>query len=594
MMSKSSGIFQNPILPGFYPDPSICRVGDDYYLVNSSFAYFPGVPIFHSRDLVHWRQIGYCLTRPSQLPIGQVGTSGGIFAPSIRYHDGVFYMITTNVTGGGNFYVTARDPAGPWSDPFWVAQQGIDPSLLFDEGHVYLTSTGMPEEAGPDGIKMQGIIQSEIDITTGKLLTKPRLIWTGTGGSYPEGPHLYHIAEKYYLMIAEGGTEYGHTEVIARSDTPWGPWESCPHNPILTHRSYHSPIQALGHADLVEAQDGSWWLVCLGFRPNFPQVHHLGRETFLAPVVWDEKGWPQVGKGGRISLTMTSPTLTTVIWPAPAVRDDFDGPQLDLKWNFLGIPHTGDWSLSDQPGALCLQGRAARLDDGMGVVFVGCRQEHFNCEVSTYLRFSPAVDGEEAGLTAWMDARHHAEIFIERQAGKCFVSVRSRIGGLSARIAQKELQGGQVRLLLRANRHFYAFGFVDQDGKEAILTTSETRYLSSEVAGGFTGVYFAIYASGNGRNCTVPACYDWFDYRDLEEPGFLSIDSSIAELLKDNQAKELIARHLPDLAAHPPAEWGANLSLLSMAAMSPDQITPDIILSIDTDLRKTRIATSAG
>ena len=591
-MTALSGrdLFQNPILSGFYPDPSICRVGDDYYLVNSSFAYFPGVPVFHSRDLVHWRQIGYCLTRPGQLPLERVGTSGGIFAPSIRYHAGVFYMITTNVTGGGNFYVTAQDPAGPWSDPIWVAQQGIDPSLLFDGDHVYLTSTGMPEEAGPDGVKMQGIIQSEIEITTGKLLTKPRLIWTGTGGSYPEGPHLYHIGKKYYLMIAEGGTEYGHTEVIARSDSPWGPWESCPQNPILTHRSYHSPIQGLGHADLVEAQDGSWWLVCLGFRPNFPQVHHLGRETFLAPVVWDANGWPQVGQAGRIQLTMESPRLAPVVWPAPAVRDDFDTPQLGLKWNFLGIPQAADWSLSRQPGTLCLQGKSASLDDGMGVVFVGCRQENFNCEVSTCLRFSPAEDGEEAGLTAWMDSRHHVEIFVERQAGKRFVSVRGRIGGLSARIAQNELPDGLLTLFVRANRHFYAFGMLDEAGAETILATSETRYLSSEVAGGFTGVYFALYTSGNGRASTTPACYDWYEYRNLEEPGYLGIDSTITALLQNDQTREVIAQYLPELAAHPPAEWGANLSLLDLAAMSPDQITPDTVLVVDAHLRRAKAA----
>lgn len=583
-------LFQNPILPGFYPDPSICRVGDDYYLVNSSFAYFPGVPVFHSRDLVHWQQIGYCLTRPAQLPLERVGTSGGIFAPSIRYHAGVFYMITTNVTGGGNFYVTARDPAGPWSDPIWVAQAGIDPSLLFDGDHVYMTSTGMPEEAGPDGAKMQGIIQSEIEITTGKLLTKPRLIWTGTGGSYPEGPHLYHIGEKYYLMIAEGGTEYGHTEVIARSDSPWGPWESCPHNPILTHRSYHSPIQGLGHADMLEAQDGSWWLVCLGFRPNFPQAHHLGRETFLAPVVWDANGWPMVGRAGRIRLTMESPRLAPVVWPVPAVRDDFDGPQLGLKWNFFGHPHPSDWSLSLQPGALSLLGKSARLDDGMGVAWVGCRQRNFNCEAAALLNFQAASDGDEAGLTVWMDSRHHAEILIEKQAGKYFVTVRSRIGGLAARIAQTELPGGQAVLQVRANRLFYAFGFAAEDGKETILATSETRYLSSEVAGGFTGVYFGLYASGNGKDSLAPACFEWFDERNLDEPGRLSIDSTITDLLRDEQTREVIARYLPDLAAHPPAEWGANLSLLDLAGMSPGAAAPETLLAVAAELRKANSA----
>lgn len=587
------GHFHNPVIPGFHPDPSICRVGDDYFLVNSSFAYFPGVPVYHSRDLVHWRQIGHCLNRPGQIPLGRAGVSGGIFAPTIRYHNGVFYMITTNVTKGGNFFVTSIDPAGEWSDPVWVAQGGIDPSLLFDNGHVYLTSTGIPDDPVPEA-KTQGIIQSEMDVSTGHLLTRPRLIWNGTGGSFPEGPHLYHIGDKYYLMIAEGGTEYGHTEVIARSDAPWGPWESCPHNPILTHRSYHSPIQALGHADMVEAQDGSWWLVCLGIRPNFPQAHHLGRETFLAPVVWDRNGWPIVGRSGRIDLVMESPHLTQVPWPAPAERDDFDGPQLGLKWNFLGVPQPRDWSLARQPGNLCLQGNASRLDDGLGVLFVGCRQEHFNCEVATSIIFSPEVDGEEAGLTVWMDPRHHYDLFISSLGGKRFINVRRRIGSLFATVACEEYPSGRVTLIVTANRLFYTFAIANSHGSKQILATGETRYLSSEVAGGFTGVYFAMYASGNGIPSSTPACFEWFDYQDLEQPGFLSIDSTLTELFKEDRAKEIVGRFLPGLVANPPAEWGANLSLLALAAMSPDDILSGTIGAIESGLREARIPSRNG
>jgi xylan 1,4-beta-xylosidase len=282
-MNKTT-TYSNPILPGFYPDPSVCRVGEDYYLVTSSFEYFPGVPIFHSRDLIHWRQIGHCLTRPDQLRLAGVPSSGGIFAPTLRYHDGLFYMVTTNVSYGGNFYVFTDDPGGAWSEPVFVQQGGIDPSLCFDRGHVYFTSTGESS--------LMGIYQSEIDIKSGKKLTETRFLWSGTGGRYPEGPHLYHIGDYYYLMIAEGGTEYGHMETLARSQSPWGPFEPCPHNPLLTHRNEsQSPIQGTGHADLVEAHDGSWWLVFLGFRPQRWQYHHLGRETFLAPVTWSAAGW---------------------------------------------------------------------------------------------------------------------------------------------------------------------------------------------------------------------------------------------------------------------------------------------------------------
>ncbi|UUZ93492.1 glycoside hydrolase family 43 protein [Paenibacillus sp. P25] len=282
--------FNNPVIPGFYPDPSICRVEDDYYLVTSSFEYFPGVPIFHSKDLVNWRQIGHCLTTERQPPLTGAWSSGGIFAPTIRYHDGWFYMVTTNLNGVGNFYVRDQDPACPWSDPYPVAQDGIDPSLLFDDdGRVYFQSS----RSGDQG---DGIYQCEIEIATGRQLTDSRLIWKGTGGAYPEAPHLYKINGLYYLMIAEGGTEFGHMATIARSKEPYGPFEPYPYNPILSHRSLRSAIHATGHADLVQTRDGGWWAVCLGIRPpSYPMRHHLGRETFLAPVTWTDDGWPIIG-----------------------------------------------------------------------------------------------------------------------------------------------------------------------------------------------------------------------------------------------------------------------------------------------------------
>ena len=324
--------YSNPVIAGFYPDPSVCRVSDDFYLATSSFEYFPGVSIFHSRDLVHWRQVGHALTRNSQVKI--VGSSAGIYAPTLRHHSGRFYMTTTSIGGGGNFYVWTDDPAGEWSEPNWVDQGGIDPSLLFDNGAVYFTSEG------GDGIQ-----QCEIDIETGRRLSESRVIWPGTGGRNPEAPHLYKIYGLYYLMIAEGGTEYGHMETIARSDSPWGPFEPCPHNPILTHRNRSGhPIQATGHADLVQVQDGSWWAVFLGTRPApnvYPPWHNRGRETFLAPVAWTEEGWPTIGNAGTVELIMDAPAIPSQPWSPEPERDDFSGNRLALAWNFRGNPSTG-------------------------------------------------------------------------------------------------------------------------------------------------------------------------------------------------------------------------------------------------------------
>lgn len=499
--------FKNPIIPGFHPDPSICRVGEDYYLVTSSFEYFPGVPIFHSRDLAHWRQIGHCLTRPSQLQLGSAGASGGIYAPTLRYHNSIFVMITTNVSDGGHFYVTAADPAGEWSEPVRVEGPGIDPSLFFDDdGKGYFSRSG-------EG----GIWQSEIDVTTGKFVTVPGLIWNSTIGKYPEGPHLYKIGGEYYLLVAEGGTEYGHLETIARGHSPWGPWTSCPHNPILTHRSLDHPIQATGHADLVQDTAGNWWMVFLGVRPSgyFP-FYHLGRETFLAPVLWQD-GWPIVGEDGVVQLEMDGPLPPDHPWPEPAVRDDFDTPQLALCWNYLRNPVPGDYSLAERPGWLRLRGSAITLDEMASPTWVGRRQEHFEARVSTLLDFDPVSEGEEAGLVVWLNQNHHYEIFVARRQRQGQVIVRRRIGSLQAEVAHAGLVDGPVRLEIMASRDWYSFAFAQGDAAPAVLAQGETRYLSTEVGGMFTGIYFALYATGSGQPASSYADFDWFDYEPLGE-----------------------------------------------------------------------------
>ncbi len=497
--------YQNPIIPGFYPDPSVCRVGEDYYLVTSTFQYFPGVPVFHSRDLVHWRQIGHCLTRTSQLPLENASSYGGIYAPTIRYHNGIFYMITTNVNAGKHFIVSTSDPAGEWSEPVWIDQAGIDPSLLFDGDRVYFSWT------------MQGAIhQAEIEIATGALLTEPRLIWGGSGGRYPEAPHLYKFGDTYYLMIAEGGTENGHMETLARSASPWGPFESCPQNPILTHRNrgMHM-VQGTGHADIIQAHDGSWWAVFLAFRQvgPYPRFHHLGRETFLAPVTWDDDGWFQIGHEGTVDLDMTVAGLPAQSVAAEPPRDNFDQPALKLCWNFLRAPNAARRSLTERPGWLRLKGAEFNLDSLDSVVFVGRRQQHFDCTASTLLEFDPQVDGEEAGLTVFMNEQHHYEIGVTRDKGKCVIFVRRRIGDLSAVVVREVIAETAISLQIEATADTYRFSYRASDQAERTLATGATRYLSSEVAGGFTGVYIGMYATGNGHASTTPVDFDWFDYQ---------------------------------------------------------------------------------
>jgi alpha-N-arabinofuranosidase len=488
-------------------------VGSDFYLVTSSFEYFPGVPIFHSRDLVNWTKLGHCLDRASQLPLAGVAASGGIFAPTIRHHEGVFYMTTTNVSSGGNFIITATAPGGPWSDPVYVAQPGIDPSLFFDvDGSVlYTTSSG-------------GALQSRIDVETGKLLSEPKIVWLGSGGQHPEGPHLYLRDGWYYLLLSEGGTEYGHMITMARSESAWGPFEPCARNPLLTHRSLYSPIQALGHADLVETEDGHWFAVSLGIRPNgYPPCYHLGRETFLSPVTWADDGFPVIGNDGRISSEMETPLELQPLSPEPS-RDDFDSPELGLCWNFLRNPNPERYSLQERPGYLRLRGGPEGLDDLSSPTWVGRRQCHFAVRAAAAVEFEAKGEREEAGLVVQMNDRHHYEIFLTQRNGHPSVVLRRRIGSLQAEVATHALPSSATSntksswvLAIDANRDKYVFSYGRSEQELKPLGEGETRYLSTEVASGFTGVYFAMYATGNEAPNEQPADFDWFEYRELSE-----------------------------------------------------------------------------
>jgi alpha-N-arabinofuranosidase len=517
--------YRNPMIPGFYPDPSVCRVGEDYYLVTSTFEYFPGVPVFHSRDLVDWELIGHCLTRPEQVPLGGSRASGGIFAPTIRYHEGRFYMVVTNVTGGGHFYVWTDDPAGEWSDPIWVntGAFGIDPSLFFDDdGTCYFTATSM-----------NGLVQCPIDIATGKALEAPRPVWQGTGGSFPEAPHLYKIHGAYYMMLAEGGTERGHMVTIARGPTPYGPWEACPHNPILSHRSTGRPIQSTGHADLFEAHDGSWWLVFLGTRPHgqYPLFHNLGRETNLAPVTWTLDGWPVVGVDGHAERESAAPAFATAVrrrWDEPT-EDTFEGDTLPLYWNWLRNPDMSNYRLGERPGWLRLLGTGVTLNETASPTFVGRRQQHHQMVISATLDFSPSLDGEEAGLTVYMNNTHHYEVAVTSQGGRRVAIARRTIGSLSVITAQRELpEAGEVELSVVAEtpagaeprahaggNPTYALRFRVDGGEPVVLDTPEMRYIATEVAGGFTGAYLGVYTTGNGVPCNVAADFSRVLYRPL-------------------------------------------------------------------------------
>jgi xylan 1,4-beta-xylosidase len=489
----------NPVIPGFHPDPSVCRVGEDYYLACSSFEYFPGVPLFHSRDLVHWTQIGNVLDRPEQLRLADAPSSGGVYAPTLRHHDGRFWLIVTNVSGQGNLLVTADDPAGPWSDPVLLpGVPGIDPDLAWDED-------------GTCWCTVAGVGQVRIDPHSGKVLDEPRRIWSGTpGAKAPEAPHLYRIGGYWYLMIAEGGTERGHGVSIARGPRPDGPFEPCPGNPILTHRSTDLPVQNTGHADLVQGPDGSWWMVLLGVRPGggTPGWHVLGRETFLAPVAWVD-GWPVVGE--------PAPALAAPPWPlqpgpVDPARDDFDLEDLHPRWISPRRRPAERCTAGARPGWLTLRGDGRSLDD-MDAIFLGRRQQHHSCRVRTLI---DPVAGR-GGLAVRLDDLHHYEI----EAGGGEVRVYARIGPLRTLAAVRPMPDAPLTLGIdvRATRTVrdartgpdtVALGIEEPDGTFSVLAALDGRYLSTEVAGGFTGRVIGMYAVEG----TVH--FDWFEYTSLD------------------------------------------------------------------------------
>ncbi len=508
MSSNVGKQFKNPILPGFYPDPSVCRVGSDYYLINSTFEYFPGLPIHHSKDLLNWKLIGHVLEAHNALDLSSARAHGGLWAPTIRYHEGLFYVICTNVGDKGNFVMTAKDPAGPWSQPSWFSKEGFDTSLFFDDDGKAYMSMHQGTENGP-------VAQAEFDLKTLTCVGPWRELWKGMGGIWPEGPHMIRRNGYYYLLIAEGGTSYGHAVVLGRSRSPWGPFESCPQNPILSHASRpQQPIQATGHSDWVEAEDGSWWLVFLGIRPQEKERHHLGRETFLAPLRWDADGWLHVNEGAAIELSMPAADWMNPPAPETAWTDEFSTATLRPEWNFVRNPSMDDYQVDTQAHALRLKGSAVDLTQTASPSWVGIRQRHLQCSFSVNLEFVPEQSNEQAGLMLRMNEDFHVTLSVRHgDAGRELV-LETRLAGKSSVLSRTALSEGAVTLRVDAQALDYAFS-IEQTGKLHNVGTTKTADLATEVAGGFTGIYFGLYATGNGKPCHQVASFSKVVYTPL-------------------------------------------------------------------------------
>ncbi|TFG66440.1 MAG: glycoside hydrolase family 43 protein, partial [Anaerolineales bacterium] len=486
---------------------------------------FPGLPVFHSRDLVHWRQIGHVLDRPEQLNLDGIRPSGGLYAPTIRYQNGTFYVINTLVAGkehSGNFIVTAQDPSGPWSLPAWLDDApGIDPSLFFDEdGRVWYVGNMHDFEGREFGGQYPGhcvIWLQELDLKSLQLIGEKTILWDGAlkHAVYAEGPHIYKINDLYYLLIAEGGTGHNHAVTIARSENIKGPYEVNPCNPILTHRhlGLDYPIVGTGHGDLVETQYGEWWMVVLAMRPYDGYFYNLGRETFLAPVKWEDD-WPVVSPGyGRVLFEYTIPNLPEHPWPTSPACDHFEDYQLAPYWNFLRTPRDKFWSLASRPGYLRLHLRPEALTEQVNPSFIGRRQQHINFTARTAFEFTPQNENESAGLVILQNNRYHLRL--ECQSGidgrilqfvKCFNGSETILGSCP-------VKAGRLYMKIEAEGQSYNFYVTTEI--ECWIPVAERvdgRILSTEVAGGFVGAYIGMYASANGHQSDNYVDFDWFEY----------------------------------------------------------------------------------
>lgn len=495
--------YRNPVIRGFNPDPSICRVGKDYYLVTSSFEYFPGIPIYHSRDLVNWKQIGNCVQRAEEFPLTHVKDSGGIWAPSIRFHEGKFY-VTATLEQYGNFIVSAEDPSGEWSGPVWVDVGGIDPSVLFDGEKVYYC-TNQSEHPGREEITLE-----EIDIETGRLLTPPKAVWSGIGGGFLEAPHIYHIGEWYYILTAEGGTNFNHMITAGRSRSVWGPYEECPWNPVLTNvHDTSKEVQCSGHGDLVQDHRGGWWMVHLGIRLCRRTMSNLGRETFLTPVEWED-GWFFAGENKKAKLVCEGP-----LWKeqeeSPEWRADLTSEKWDPEILFLRSPLKEHYRKTDR--GLTIKPSAVSLSDGASPSLVVRRPFDFDCEMETEFLFEPRENGDEAGVVVMLSAEFHVELCIRRDEDGTFLVLRKRAEDMiqeAFREKAEDLIGKKLRMRIRADREKYSFYFGLSGAELQMAGTASTRFLCCELAGKcFTGTVWGLYAAGQRETAAELSVDSW-------------------------------------------------------------------------------------
>lgn len=535
---------KNPILTGFNPDPSICRVGEDYYIAVSTFEWFPGVGIYHSKDLKNWRLVSRPLNRVSQLDMKGNPNSGGVWAPQLSYADGKFWLIYTDVkvTEGQwkdchNYLVTCETIDGEWSEPIYLNASGFDPSLFHDDdGRKYLVNMYWDHRVGHHNF--YGIVLQEYDPEKQKLVGPKKIIFKGTDAKLTEAPHLYKINGYYYLMTAEGGTRFEHQVTLARSKNIDGPYEVHPDNPLITSYPYpHNPLQKAGHASMVHTHTDEWFLVHLTGRP-LPKTEHepllhprgfcpLGRETAIQRLEWKD-GWPYVVGGNQPSLVIDGPKMAEVKWePDYPEKDDFDSDQLNLHFQTLRIPLGEDiMSLNkDRPGHLRLYGRES-LTSKFTQAFVARRWQHFNFTAETKVAFRPETFQQGAGLVNYYNTENWTilQITWDEEKGRILDIMTCDNFTFDQPLKGKEIvvpddvEYVYMRVDVKTHTYRYSYSFDGEEWHEIPIDFYSYKLSDDYIRGGgfFTGAFVGMHCrdtSGEG----LPADFDYFIYRGYDD-----------------------------------------------------------------------------
>jgi xylan 1,4-beta-xylosidase len=511
-MNKRS--YNNPIITGFHPDPSIIRVGEDYYMANSTFQYFPAIVISHSKDLVNWEIIGHAVTNSEDLDLTEFNDSYAIWAPDISYHNGTFYIFATLRLNGGveeaatrlirkQMIVKSDRPEGPYSKPIFLDIDGIDPSHFIDEdGSHYMVLNPKVR-----------IIKLNDECT--EAISDPITIWEGTGQNSPEGPHIFKKDGYYYALLAEGGTEYNHCVTAGRAKSLYGPYENCPYNPILKQKDPEAKLQRAGHSKLVQTQKGDWWAVYLCGRPKGGRFCTLGRETALDPVQWTEDGWFIINNLQGPSEVQTAPELPEVKYEEQYF-EDFNSDRLSLIWQFIRNPKKEDYSLTERPGYYRIYTGNYDLNSIYARNTLVRREKHHNYEATSKLEFHPTKNGEEAGLTTIYSSNTYIKLGLLYEDGLKLKLVENRANVISTVAEVSGIEKNIIYLKVTVKEHrrefFYSY---DNETWISIGVIQRANFLSDEGSvekKRFTGTMVGFYANNGGTGSRVPADFDWFNY----------------------------------------------------------------------------------